>query len=186
MQFKLPSNARLGLLGAGGLIGWLSHLFHVDGTSSGTTAAMVASALVAAFSLFGDFGALWKAAGGKVDGKLTDAEAKALNEGIIRKINPSAADFIGSHIGEATSLANWLFQYSNKTFTVANETVNDDQEHIQLMLAAHQALSREVAGNTEGETAALNILKVLQDQWNKRPAQVPGIQRRTSEMSIPA
>jgi hypothetical protein len=163
---KFPSFARLGLLGGSGFLGWLLHSLNVDGPSTGTTVGLVAAALTAAFSLIGDFGTAWKAAGGKLDGTVTAAEAKVINEHIVRKVSPQAADFLSQHLPEATSIANWMTSYMKRAFTPEMQFDFSDKDHNHLVFVAHQVLSQEVAGKPEGEQAAAKLLAVLQEQWN--------------------
>lgn len=163
---KFPSFGRLGVLGGSGVLGWLLHSLNVDGPSSGTTIGLVAASLTAAFSLIGDFGTAWKSAGGKLDGTVTLAEAKVLNEQVVKKFSPAAADFLNQHLPEATSIANWMTSYMKRAFTPDTADDFSDKDHNHLVFVAHQVLSQEVAGKKDGEEAAAKLLSVLQEQWN--------------------
>lgn len=168
----LPSIAASGA----GVLGWLFKGANIDGAvSPGTLGGIVITSLVAGVAFFQHVQAAWSAAGGKLDGRVTDEEARAVIHAaatdlkLPEKFIPLAEDFAP----QAAALTNGLIQWMSATFTDNKPPAQSTPDKVALLMNAQQAIAWELANDKEGAIAVAKVLERLHSVWNTTPVQTP-------------
>lgn len=155
--------------GGAAALAWLLHDASSNGTVSPAGAGGIAVLSVGTFFAFWKtFSAKWQAAGGKHDGHVTKAEAKAALEAIGETLRlPDAAIKAADVLaGSAAALANGLMAWMAKTFNDNSPPNESKPDKVAVLMNAQQALSWELMSDAEGSAAAAKLLERLQAVWN--------------------
>lgn len=160
--------------GGAAALAWLLHTASNEGTVSPGGATGIAALSVATFFAFwSSLQTKWKAAGGKLDGQVTAAEAKAAIEAVgeTLKLPDSTIKAADALAGSAAALANGLIAWMGKTFTNNDPPNQSKPDKVALLMNAQQAIAWELANDPDGAKAAAVVLDRLHQVWN--PASKP-------------
>lgn len=166
------------------LLGWLSafgtlaaslgavgHSVITDGVASPTQFGVGGTLAAAVIAVIVKLHADWKAAGGKLDGRITSDEAKSLIDSALKQLKApqpliDAADALA---GQAADLGNRAIasieqKVPNATalidlateYLTAHEEENDP-DHAAVLWKFIDVVSKEITGDKEGEDAAAKL-----------------------------
>ena len=155
--------------GGAAALAWLLHDASANGTVSPGGAGGIAVLSVGTFFAFWhSFSAKWQAAGGKLDGHVSDDEARALIDaaGETLKLPDATIKAADAMAGSAAALANGLISWMSKTFSDNSQPNQSKPDKVALLMNAQQALGWELDGDEEGRKAIAAALDRLHAVWN--------------------
>ena len=166
--------------GGTALLAWVLHGASNEGTVTPGGATGIAALSVATFFAFWQsLKSKYEAAGGKLDGHVSDAEAKAIIDaaGEALKLPDPTIKAAEALSGSAAALANGLIAWMTKGFA-DNKPPNQSQpDKVALLMQAQQAIAWELASDDDGAKAAAKVLERLHQVWNPatatKPATIP-------------
>jgi hypothetical protein len=168
----LPSVAA----GGAGVLGWLFKGANIEGAvSPGSMAGIAVTSLIAGVAFFQHVQAAWAAAGGKLDGRVTNEEARAVINAAATdlKLPQTLASLADDLAPQAAALTNGLIQWMSATFTDNKPPAQSTPDKVALLMNAQQAIAWELANDKEGAIAVAKVLERLHSVWNTAPVQTP-------------
>lgn len=149
--------------GAAASLGALIHSVLADGAASLTQFGVGSGLAATVIAVVVRMHANWRAAGGKFDGKITDAEARAILGATAAELKlPARVRSTAEQLApQAARLGNQLIAGVEDTVPGATELIGsisqylndpaEDADHTALLWKFIDVLSKEIAGNAAGE-----------------------------------
>lgn len=160
-----------------GVLAWVLHGAANEGTVTPGGATGIAALSVGTFFAFWQsLTSKYKAAGGKLDGHVTEAEAKSLIDaaGDVLKLPDPTIKAAEALSGSAAALANGLIAWMTKTFSDSKPPSQSQPDKVALLMNGQQAIAWELANDEEGAKAAAKVLERLHQVWNPgAPTAIP-------------
>lgn len=160
--------------GGAAALAWVLHTASNEGTvSPAGTGGIALLSVATAMAFWKSFATKWRAAGGKIDGHVTDAEARAGIEAVaeVLRLPDSTIKAADALAGSAAALANGLIAWMAKTFTDNSPPNQSKPDKVALLMNAQQALAWELNGDEQGRKAIATALDRLHAVWNPQTSQ---------------
>lgn len=159
-----------------GILGWLFKGANIDGAvAPSTLGGIVITSLIAGVAFFQHVQTAWTAAGGKLDGRVTNEEARAVIHAAATdlKLPQNFVPLADDLAPQAAALTNGLIQWMSDTFTDNKPPAQSTPDKVALLMNAQQAIAWELSRDDEGAKAVAKVLERLHAVWNTTPTQLP-------------